>query len=354
MSINDETLAANDQMRQRVAGTVDATTQDIALAWARAWNEVAGEWEAAVADLVAASKDGKWPPPGKVRRARRALRARDATRELLEELRGMVPARVEADLPALTEEAARWQRHLAATQYPPQAGGTTLIASTFERVDKDAIRAIVDKISGDVRSRSWPLSAQAEAAMRSTLVKGVTIGEHPSAAAREMVARVQGDFNGGLRRAQVIARTEMLDAHREASRAQQDLLEGQGVVNGWTWMATLDNRTCPSCLAMHGTEHPQSVAGPLDHQQGRCARLPKTASWEDLGFEGIEEPPSIVPDAREWFDGLPDAERERIMGRARLDLLDSGDITWEDLARLRDTPGWRQSYVPTPVAALTA
>ena len=352
MSINGETLAVTDQMRQQVAAHVDAATQDLALAWARAWNEVAGEWDAAVADLVAASKDGKWPPPGKVRRARRALRARDATRELLEDLRGMVPARIEADLPGLAEEAAEWQRRLTASQYPPQAGGTVLVASNFDRVDPDAIRAIVDKISGDVRSRSWPLSTQAEAAMRSTLVKGVAVGQHPTAAAREMVARVRGDFNGGLRRAQVIARTEMLDAHREASRAQQDRLARQGVVTGWTWIATLDHRTCPSCLAMHGTEHPPSVAGPLDHQQGRCDRLPVTASWRDLGFEGIEEPPSIVPDAREWFDGLPESQREHIMGRARLALLDSGDITWEDLAQQRRTPGWRPSYAPTPVGDL--
>lgn len=354
MSINEETLGFADGMRRQVAAHVDGVTQDIDLAWARAWNEVQSEWEAAIADLIAASKDGKWPPAGKVRRARRALRARDATRELLLDLRGMVPARIEADLPVLTEEAVEWQRQLTAAQYPAQAGGTALVASNLERVDKDAIRAIVDKISGNVRDRSWPLSTQAEAAMRSTLVKGVAIGQHPTVAASEMVARVQGAFNGGLRRARVIAQTEMLDAHREASRAQQDRLARQGVVTGWTWMATLDVRTCPSCLAMHGTEHPPSVAGPLDHQQGRCDRLPVTASWKDLGFEGIEEPPSIVPDARAWFDGLPETQRERIMGSTRLALLDSGDITWADLAQRRETPGWRPSYAPTPVAALAS
>ena len=104
---------------------------------------------------------------------------------------------------------------------------------------------------------------------------------------------------------------------------------------------------------MHGTEHPPSVAGPLDHQQGRCDRLPVTASWKDLGFEGVEEPPSIVPDARAWFDGLPETERAAILGDTRLALLDSGQITWDDLVTRRETRGWRPSYVPTPVAALT-
>lgn len=354
MSIGDETWGHLLAMRGQVAGHVDGVTQDIDLAWARAWNEVQGEWEAAIADLIAASEDGKWPPAGKVRRARRALRARDATRELLEDLRGMVPVRILADVDVLLEDVTEWQRLLTASQYPPAAGGTALVASTFDRVDADAIRAIVDKTAGDVRSRTWPLSTQAEAAMRSTLVKGVAIGNHPEATAREMVARVQGAFNGGRNRARVIARTETLDAHRAASRAQQDRLHAQGVVTGWTWIATLDTRTCPSCLAMHGTEHPPSVAGPLDHQQGRCDRLPKAASWADLGFPDIEEPPSVLPDARAWFDGLPQSQREQIMGATRLDLLDSGQIGWDDLASRRETTGWRPSFVPTPVKRLAS
>lgn len=354
MSVNAETLQLLDGMRLQVAAHVDGTTQDLTVAWARAWNEVAHEWGDAVTDLIAASEDGKWPPPVKVRRARRALRARDATRELLEELQGLIPVRVMRDVQPMLEDVAAWQRRLTASQYPPHAGGTVLVASTFDRVDADAVRAIVDRTSREVVSRSRPLSAQADAAMRSTLVKGVTIGDHPETAAREMVTRVQGAFNGGLSRAKTIARTEMLDAHRAASRAQQDRLAAQGIVTGWQWIATLDHRTCPSCLSMHGTQHPPTVAGPLDHQQGRCDRLPVTASWSDLGFDGIEEPPSILPDARAWFDGLPQSQRVAIMGEQRLAMLDAGEISWSDLTQRRDTTGWRPSHVATSVRDLTA
>ena len=354
MAVTDETLTALTAMRGSVAVTVDSTTQDLELAWARAWNEVAGEWEAAIADLIARSKDGAWPPPRVVRRARRALQAREATRELLLDLRGMVPIRVARDLEPMLAEVTDWQRRLTASQYPPAAGGTTVVAATFDRVDRDAVRAIVDRTSRTVVARSRPLSSQADAAMRSTLVKGIALGDHPETAAREMVGRVRGAFNGGLHRARVIARTEMLDAHRAASRAQQDRLAAQGVVTRWQWIATLDHRTCPSCLAMHGTEHPPTEAGPLDHQQGRCDRLPLTATWAHLGFPDIEEPPSILPDARAWFDGLPQSERARIMGDQRLALLDSGKVTWEDLAQRRDTAGWRPSIAPTPVRDLVA
>lgn len=352
MTVTDETLSTLAAMRYATAARVDSVTQDLELAWARAWNEVSREWEDAVADLVAASQDGKWPSPTKVRRAKRAMAALETTRKLLDDLGGMVPARIVADLDVLVEDVTAWQRRLAATQYPPTAGGTAVVAATLERVDPDAIRAIVERVSGNVRDRTWPLSTQAEAAMRSTLIRGITVGNSPETAAREMVNRVRGDFNGGLNRARVIARTELLDAHRAAGRAQQDRLHAAGVVTGWTWMANLDIRTCPSCIAMHGTEHPASVAGPLDHQQGRCDRLPKTASWADLGFPDIEEPPSILPDARAWFDDLPQSDRERIMGATRLELLDSGAVKWEDLATRRETPDWRPSYAPTPVGKL--
>lgn len=354
MAVTSDTLTLLDGARVRVGEHVDGATQDLALAWARAWNEVAAEWEDALADLVAASEDGAWPPPGKVRRAKKALAALEQTRRLVADLADLIPLRVVQVLPTLTAEAIEWQTRLAASQFPPQAGPATVIAATFDRVDDDAVRAIVDRTSRRVTALSRPLPAQADAAMRSALIKGVTVGDHPEAAARDMLARVRGLFDGGLQRARVIARTEMLDAHRTASRAQQDRMVGQGVVTGWTWMAALDHRTCPSCLAMHGTEHPPTEAGPLDHQQGRCDRLPIAASWKDLGFPDIIEPESAVPDARAWFDALPASDREQIMGRERLALLDAGKVDWSDLSTQRRTDGWRPSYVPTPVKDLTA
>ena len=352
MAVTPDTLTLLDGARVRIGEHVDGATQDLALAWARAWNEVAAEWEDALADLVAASEDGAWPPPGKVRRAKKALAALEQTRRLVTDLADLIPLRVVQVLPTLTAEAIEWQTRLAASQFPPQAGPATVIAATFDRVDDDAVRAIVDRTSRRVTALSLPLSAQADAAMRSALIKGVTVGDHPEAAARDMLARVRGLFDGGLQRARVIARTEMLDAHRTASRAQQDRMAS--TLDGWEWICALDSRTCPSCLSQHGSIHPLTEAGPLDHQQGRCDRLPVVKPWSELGYTDVVEPPSAVPDAQAWFDGLPASQREQIMGRERLALLDSGAISWSDLSTQRRTDGWRPSYVPTPVKDLTA
>lgn len=351
MAIGRETLRLLDGMRIAMNGPVDAADAALVRSWGAAWNELAAEWDAALADLVAASRDGQWPSRAQIRRAKRVQSALTLTRESLLELSRQLPVTVTQALPAMTADAADWSRKLAASQYPPQAGTVAEIEATFTRVDARALDAIVRRTAGQVTSLSRPLAPQAEQAMRSTLVRGIALGDHPEAAARTMLARVRGGFDGGLTRARVIARTEMLDAHRAAGQAQD--LANADTLTGWTWMATLDTRTCPSCLSQHGSVHDLSEPGPLDHQQGRCARLPKTKTWRDLGFE-IDEPADIFPDARAWFDGLSGEDQEFVMGRARLDLLQSGKVSWDDLAQRRTTDGWRDSFAPTPVKDLAA
>lgn len=349
MAVTPDTLQILGDMRVSTGSHVDSVTQDLAVAWNRAWREVAQEWESAMDELVAARSAGAWPSPEVVRRSARAARALEATRQVLLRLEIVVTDRVAAELAEMLQQTTAFQREIVASQYPPDAGARVLVAGSFDRVDTDQMSAIIQRTAGQVQSRAWTLSAQAVEAMKVELVRGVAYGLNPNRAASLMVRRVEGAFNGGLSRARVIARTEMLDAHRSASRAQQDRMAQ--VVTGWQWIATFDARTCPSCLSMHGSEHPLTQAGPLDHQQGRCDRLPITKSWKDLGYN-VPEPESSLPDAEAWFNGLPKADRERIMGAERLSLLDSGKIGWGDLSQRKDNDGWRPSYTPTPVKDL--
>jgi SPP1 gp7 family putative phage head morphogenesis protein len=166
-----------------------------------------------------------------------------------------------------------------------------------------------------------------------------------------MVRQVEGQFNGGLTRALTIARTETLDAYRQAAAAVQDA--SRDVLEGWVWLAQLDGRGCPACWAMHGTVHPLDEPGPLGHPNCRCSRAPKTQSWRDLGFD-MDEPEDQIPDAEQVFQALPRAVQVRIMGPARLGLLDRGEVSWPDLARRKDNPGWRPSWMPVPVQDLAA
>ena len=110
---------------------------------------------------------------------------------------------------------------------------------------------------------------------------------------------------------------------------------------------------CPSCWSMHGSVHDVDEPGPLDHQQGRCAAIPAVKPWAELGFD-IDEPASVVPDARALFDDLPLEQQTAIMGAEKLKLLQSGQIEWADLSTRRQTDGWRDSFVPTSLADLQA
>ncbi len=92
---------------------------------------------------------------------------------------------------------------------------------------------------------------------------------------------------------------------------------------------------------MHGTEHNLDETGPNDHQQGRCARVPKVKTWRELGFD-LDEPQDVTPDARAWFEGLSREDQVKVMGPDRLAALDAG-VPWHELAQRRVNRGWRDS-----------
>lgn len=352
MAVTDETLRLIEGLRLHVRGTLDRHDEQLIQAWSRAWNEVAPELRSALDELVAASSDGRWPTPMQIRRAERAQRALAVVRDALEDLAAQLPVTVASSLPVVTGEALEWQRRITASQLPAGGHAAQLVAS-LHVAEPRALTQIIERTTQQVTARSRPMAARATAAMKSALVKGVAVGDHPYAVADDMLERLGGVWQGGLgaARARVIARTEMLDAHRAANAVWQ--AGNTDVITGWQWLATLDSRTCGSCLAMHGSEHPVDDPGPLDHVQGRCDRLPVVKPWRELGF-AIDEPASVVPDARAWFDAQPENTRLAIVGPARLELLDSGRIGWDDLAQRRSSDGWRDSYGLIPVRDLRA
>lgn len=349
MAISRKTLKLARGMRIQLGRNVDAATRDLTRAWGAAWNEIASEFEAAIGDLIAASRNGRWPSRRTINRATRAQQALAAAAEALQQLSATTDVRILQSLRTVPTEAAIWQAELIASQMPPTSGHLTL-GVTFHRVDPYALSAIVQRSTQQVTALTRPLSVEATAAMRTSLIRGVALGEHPNVAAREMLKRVKGDFFGGLTRAKTIARTEMLDAHRAAAMAQD--LANPDTVTGWQWLATLDKRTCPSCLSQHGNTYPPTTPGPDDHQQGRCARIPVTKTWAELGITGVKEPPSVMRDAQAWFNDQPETIQLQIMGPSRLAKLNDGTATWADLAQKRTTRGWRDSYAPTPVSQL--
>jgi hypothetical protein len=349
VAIRRQTLRLLHQLTVTVGGEADQATRTMTAGWVRAWDELAPAWRETIAELVAkAAADGQWPPPWQLARMDRLGSAVVATSNALADLATQAGVTITAGTETIAAATVKAEPDLAASQLPP-AARVAAAARYASRLNPTALDLIVRRTTQQVTALTRPLSADATEAMRRSLIRGIAVGDNPRTAAADMLRRVEGDFNGGLGRAVNVARTEMLDAYRETSRYAHSA--NADVLTAWVWSSALARTTCAACWSMHGTVHPLSEPGPLDHQSGKCARLPKTKSWRELGFD-MDEPADLIPDAKAKFAALSEDQQVAIMGPARLDLLRSGRVGWDDLATRRANPGWRPSYVPTPAKNL--
>nr|WP_239067016.1 phage minor head protein [Actinomadura bangladeshensis] len=185
-------------------------------------------------------------------------------------------------------------------------------------------------------------------------VRGEIVRGHPDTDLQRALRRVLDaagqHSSAAFARALLVARTEIMDAHRAAAQATQET--ATELLDGWMWWANLDAGPCGACFALHGTVYPLSETGPYDHPAGRCIRVPVVKSWSELGLPGAE-PGNLTPDSEALFRALPRADQLRIMGPGRLHLLDTGQVAWADLVRRRDNPGWRPSISLVPLKDLT-
>lgn len=188
------------------------------------------------------------------------------------------------------------------------------------------------------------LSPLAPRKVKDALAYGVAAGKNPRVIAREVQLAAQLTQT----RALVIARTEIVQAHR---RATTETWRSTGVVRSWEWRCARDARTCPACWARDGSEHP--IDEPMgSHPQCRCGRIPKVASWAQLGFPDLrDQRPRSVP-AATVFDALSEADKLAVLGRARLDAYNNGDIALSDLVQPTRSQRWGLGIRVTPLSDL--
>ena len=335
MALRPDTIRQARHIRVLIDTVVDGTVADLVQAWGSAWDAVADEWRAAVAELQTLTVDGRWPARATILRSMRVQRAMQITAAKLDELSAAAGVRIVQDLPDLigAQELALFD--VLASQLP------TDFVADWSRVSDKQLDAIVKRATTQVTSTLRPLPRDVTAGMKQELIRGVALGTNPEQVAAIMIDRFGARFNGGLARAKTIARTEMLDATRNASLASRK--ENSKLVGSWRWLCTLSARTCPACLAMNGREFPADEPGPHDHQCGRCTAVPVVRSWRELGIVA-DEPAHEFPDARTWFGQQTPAVQAQIMGPDRLAALNSGRVGWDQIPVRRSNPGWRDSW----------
>jgi len=342
MPVTSTTVRLAKALRSELLKITDQQARDLVAAWATAWDDVSGDLELAILDLAARAEDGRITRAQMLRSDRLAAALGSIARSLTR-LADQAGVRIVADLPGVVQAAARAQAAIVDSQLP-KAGREHL--HEWSGANDRQLEAIVQRSTEQIASDLWPLSSEAQGVIRRELVRGVAAGKNPRETAARMVKNTEGGFNGGLTRALTIARTETLDAHRAAAKVAQE--QNADVLGGWIWLASLSSRTCPSCLAMNGTEHPLDEDGPHDHPNGRCARMPKTKSWADLGID-LDEPAPSTPDAGDWFASQDAAAQKKILGPARYDAWKRGEYPMSDWAQRHSTEGWRDSYRTSPL-----
>lgn len=182
--------------------------------------------------------------------------------------------------------------------------------------------------------------AGAEAIERA-IITAVASGTNPRVVARE----IRQALGGNAVRAMTISRTEIMRAHREG--AIETYRQNASTIRGWVWVAGLGSRTCASCWAQSGTEHP--LDEPMaSHPNCRCVAAPLTVSWRDLGIDLPE--PDPVPYGPDLFaSSKPDLQRA-VLGPSRYEAYRRGDVRLEDFVARRQSAQWGAS---TSEAGLT-
>lgn len=320
---------------------LDATTRAILEAWAAAWDRLRPEVEASILALATAAEEGRLTP-GMIRRDARLQAALAAVYGALEDLARRTPGIAATALVPVVQSASDGNRDMirAALSGVLRA---ELRASVIG-ADPGQVAAIIERSTQRITARSRALSDEAQAAIRREITRGIVVGENPRRAAARAVRGIEDQWDGGIARAMTIARTEMIDAHRTAAQRTQEA--NADVLSGWLWHAHVDERTCRACLAQHGIKHALDEPGPLGHPQCRCARVPVTKTWAELGFTGIRDP-APEPTGVELFEAMSVEEQKRILGDDGWAAWKAGDYPPEAWSRRRKADGWRDSFVVT-------
>jgi SPP1 gp7 family putative phage head morphogenesis protein len=337
MATSRRTLRHARTIRVDIDTAVEAAVADLVRAWGVAWDAVADEWRAAVADLTAGMTDGRWPSRAVILRNARVQAAMQVTARKLEELGQFAGVRIVQGVPDLLASQEAKLFDVIRSQLPDS------LEVDWARVPDRELDAIVKRTTRQITSRLRPLPRHVAAGLKQELIRGVATGTNPNRVASILIKRFGTRFNGGLWRARTVARTEMLDATRDAALASRQA--NRALLAGWRWMCALSARTCPSCLAMNGRLFDVDEPGPNDHQCGRCTAVPVTKTWRELGIDAAE-PQSQFPDSRAWFAQQTPAVQTQIMGAKRLQALNSGALDWDRIPVRRSNPGWRDSWVP--------
>lgn len=172
------------------------------------------------------------------------------------------------------------------------------------------------------------------------LVMAIATGTNP----RDVAAIMRREMGLGLTWSLTTARTAQVWAYRDATRL--NYMANRDIVTGWIWQAALDDRTCLSCWAQHGSRH--GVDEILnDHHNGRCVAIPIVPLAARLGIQ-----PPDIPTGEQEFAKLTPAAQAKVMGAGKYEAWKRGDFDFGELSQPYDDPIYGDMLRETPLQKL--
>lgn len=333
-----EIYDAIDRFRRDLLRLERRSASEIVRVYGEAWKRIKSELERLQTEYEFARSRGEKPGPDWVYQFNRARSFRDQVLQELQSFAQYAEGKVRNDqeeaIRIAEEQSERLTRLALGT--PP-----TGLEINWNRIDRAAVQSILGMTQPDspLHRLLMSISTDGAQAAEDALVQGMLLGQNPREVARTM-RKVLGT---ALSRALTIARTETLRAHREATRASYQ--SNSDIVKGWVWHSETGERTCAACWAMHGTEHrPDEILD--DHPNGRCAMIPKTRTWAEIGKQyGIDL--SDIPDTNpeiepgiSLFERLSEEKQIKILGPAKWQAWKDGKFALADIVGRARSKEW--------------
>ena len=296
-----------------------ATSSRLVDEYARAWKSMNVELEKLVQVIADAQAAGQPISPAWLAREQRYKVLLSEVEDQIDQFAQYAYKRVQraqADVIAVAQKNA--------TSFVGSAAQKQGIAVAFNKLPVETVKTILATTGprSPLQAVFSSMGSNTAKAVSNALVEGVIRGQNPRVVART-IRRITG---APLARTLTIARTEMLRAYREASRATYQ--QHGDIVEGWIWYSALDARGCVACWAKHGSVHPVSESMSA-HPNCRCAMVPYVPGWS----------PAIAPGAEE-FSKLTTDQQEAILGPAKYRAFKDGAVAFDNFVKETHSPVW--------------
>lgn len=323
-----------ERQRERLKRRERQARRELAEAYIQIERRLANEIEK-LADEIASDPE---PTIGTVFRLQRYLSLYTQVREQMREYATTtVGPVVDRHRRAAAEQGIADAEQVMLTGMGPIPEGAS-VEAVFDRLDAQAVETIVGTTgSGPVRDILDTFGDASAERFRQTLITGMALGYNP----RKIAAELKRTLGIDLTRATLIARTEINRAHRESSRASY--LRNRHIVKGWVWRAACDARTCVTCWAMHGTEF--DLDTPMGaHPACRCALIPKTVTWRELGYTTVPETSYTAEHGSDLFARADPETQRAVLGPRAYEAYRNGEVDITDFVKVTRSPQWGTTY----------